>query len=119
MASKAPPSRTNSAGVSRKLFHHHLSRRPTNASTASTSSTTILNTKRDDADDIVAKDSDGNFRLRVLKLPPLEDEQAQEEELGNERDKLLAAVQATLKRKVASLDDDNWIFEAEQPSQDG
>lgn len=27
---------------------------------------------------------------------------------------LMAAVQASLRRKVASLDDDNWMFEAEQ-----
>ena len=27
---------------------------------------------------------------------------------------LLAAVKASLRRKVASLEDDNWIFEAEQ-----
>ena len=31
---------------------------------------------------------------------------------------LMTALQATLKRKVAALENDNWIFEAEQPSHD-
>ena len=30
----------------------------------------------------------------------------------------MSAVQANLRRKVASLDDDNWMFEAERPMQD-
>jgi len=67
-------------------------------------------------------------------LPPLDDDQAQEED-ETEREKLdarllemykdrslqpgepgevLSAVQASLRRKVASLDDDQWMFEAEQ-----
>ncbi|KAL9129858.1 MAG: hypothetical protein Q9217_001813 [Psora testacea] len=142
MASKSSSTRataTSTAGVRRNLFHHHLSKRPTSASTT-TSTTTLQETIHDDSNEIVAKDSNGNFKLQVPVLPPVEDDQAQEEDMGSERDKLearmlelykdrnlqpgepaelMSAVQANLKRKVASLDDDNWMFEAEQPTQNG
>ncbi|KAL9633041.1 MAG: hypothetical protein Q9164_004939 [Protoblastenia rupestris] len=129
---------TSTAGVRRNLFHHHLSRRPTSAST-STSTTTLQETIHDDSNEIVAKDSNGNIEIRVPVLPPLDEDQVQEEDMGSERDKLeakmlemykdrslqpgepaelMSAVQANLRRKVASLDDDNWMFEAERPMQD-
>ncbi|MCJ1276915.1 hypothetical protein MMC21_004722 [Puttea exsequens] len=85
------------------------------------------------------RDRNGNYQVQVPLLPPVDDEQAQEEEANAEREKLDArllemykdrslqpsepaelmnAVQANLRRKVASLNEDNWMFEAEQDKQD-
>ena len=69
----------------RNLFHHHLSRRPTSAST-STSATTLQDAIHDDSNDLVEKDSNGNFKVEVPTLPALDDDQAVEEDLGGERD---------------------------------
>lgn len=70
-------------------------------------------------------------------LPPLDEDQAQEDD-GTEKEKLdarllemykdrslqpgepaelLNAAQASLRRKVVSLDEDKWMFEAEQQRQ--
>ena len=78
---------TSTAGVRRNLFHHHLSRRPTSAST-STSTTTLQETIHDDSNEIVAKDSNGNIEIRVPVLPPLDEDQVQEEDMGSERDSM-------------------------------
>lgn len=135
MASKIASSRTAASGtanVRRNLFHHQLSRRPTSAST-STSGTTLQESLHDDSSDIVAKDRNGNYQVQVPMLPPLDNDQAQEDDV-TEKEKLdarllemykdrslqpgepaelLNAVQTSLRRKVASLDDDKWMFEAE------
>ena len=87
MTSKQVPNRaptTSNASVRRNLFHHHLSRRPTSAS-ASTLAKDAHEANHDETNDIVAKDSDGNFQVLVPALPPLEDDETQDEELGNER----------------------------------
>ncbi|KAK3169518.1 hypothetical protein OEA41_008902 [Lepraria neglecta] len=131
-ASRATASST--ANVRRNLFHHQLSRRPTSSST-STTATPLQESLHDDSSDIVVKDRNGEYDIQVPLLPPLDEEQAQEEEVASEKEKLdarllemykdrslqpgepaelLTAVQASLRRKVASLDDDNWMFEAEQ-----
>ena len=87
MASKgsARAPTTSNTGVRRNLFHHHLSRRPTSAST-STSSTAQQQDRRDEADEIVAKDHNGNYVVRVPILAPLDEDQMPEEELGPERE---------------------------------
>lgn len=178
MASKSTASRSAATGTSsvcRSLFHHTLSRRPTSAST-STSATTLQEGSQDESSDIVVKDRNGNYQVQVPLLPPLDEDQAQEEDSGNEKEstvgplwyqeamanarteldarllemyrdrslqphdpagqspiislhlkqdlservtELLNAVHASLRRKVASLDEDNWIFEAEQESTGG
>ncbi|KAL9135253.1 MAG: hypothetical protein Q9175_003554 [Cornicularia normoerica] len=139
MASKLTASRsaaTSTSSVRRNLFHHTLSRRPTSAST-STSATTLQEGSQDESSEIVVKDCNGNYQVQVPHLPPLDEDQAQEEDSGNEKEKLdarllemykdrslqphdpaelLNAVHASLRRKVASLDKDNWIFEAEEES---
>ncbi|MCJ1485186.1 hypothetical protein MMC06_005360 [Schaereria dolodes] len=136
MASRQVSSRTtanNSSHVRRNLFHHHLSRRPTSAST-STSATNLQDAARGSTSDIVMRDKNGNYQVHVPSMPAVDDEQPPEDE-GKEIDRidarllemyknrtrqtsepaeLLAAVKASLRRKVASLEDDNWIFEAEQ-----
>ncbi|MCJ1227753.1 hypothetical protein MMC12_004411 [Toensbergia leucococca] len=136
MASKPISSRSTvntGSHVRRNLFHHHLSRRPTSAST-STTSTTLQESPQDNNSDIVIRDHNGNYQVQVPLLPPLDEDQQPEDE-GREKEKLearllqtyrnrtiqtgeptelLVAVQSSLRRKVASLEDDNWIFEAEQ-----
>ncbi|CAF9906338.1 hypothetical protein IMSHALPRED_004175 [Imshaugia aleurites] len=142
MASKSTASRSAATGTSsvrRNLFHHSLSRRPTSAST-STSATTLQEGSQDESSDIVVKDRNGNYEVQIPLLPPLDEDQAQEEDSGNEKDKidarllemykdrslqphdpaeLLNAVHASLRRKVASLHEDNWIFETELESTGG
>ncbi|MCJ1256827.1 hypothetical protein MMC24_004651 [Lignoscripta atroalba] len=126
------PTASNTSHVRRNLFHHHLSRRPTSAST-STSVTTLQDSPRDNNSDIVMRDQNGNYQVQMPSLPAVDDEQSQEDE-GRETEKLearllemyrnrsrqtsepaelLAAVQSSLRRKVASLEEDNWMFEAE------
>ena len=93
MASKPAVSRTaasSTSSVRRNLFNHHLSRRPTSAST-STSATTLQDSLQDDSSDIVAKDRNGNYQVQIPLLPPLDDDQAQEEEVGNEKESMSEA----------------------------
>lgn len=141
MTSKPTASRSaagSTTNVRRNLFHHQLSRRPTSAST-STSGTTLQESLHDDSSDIVVKDRNGNNQVQIPMLPPLDEDQAQEDD-GTEKEKLdarllemykdrslqpgepaelLNAAQASLRRKVVSLDEDKWMFEAEQQRQGG
>ncbi|KAK4694521.1 hypothetical protein P7C71_g3085, partial [Lecanoromycetidae sp. Uapishka_2] len=136
MASRPAAPRSAVSGttnVRRNLFHHQLSRRPTSAST-STSGTTLQESLHDESSEIVVKDRNGNYQVQTPMLPPLDDDQAQEDD-ATEKEKLdarllemykdrslqpgeptelLNAVQASLRRKVASLDEDRWMFEGEQ-----
>lgn len=84
-ASRATTSST--ANVRRNLFHHQLSRRPTSSST-STTATTLQESLHDDSSDIVVKDRNGKYDIQVPLLPPLDEEQAQEEEVASEKEKL-------------------------------
>lgn len=88
MTSKQIPNRAlapNASSVRRNLFHHHLSRRPTGPSSSAVAKDPAEGEK-DASNDIVAKDGNGNYQVLVPKLPPLEDDdEAQEEEMGNER----------------------------------
>lgn len=88
MASNSTASRsaaTVTSSVRRNLFHHTLSRRPTSAST-STSATTLQEGSQDESSDIVVKDGNGNYEVQVPLLPPLDEDQAQEEDSGSERE---------------------------------
>lgn len=88
MASKLTASRsaaTSTSSVRRNLFHHTLSRRPTSAST-STSTTTLQEGSQDESSEIVVKDCNGNYQVQVPHLPPLDEDQAQEEDSGNEKE---------------------------------
>ena len=94
MASKSTASRsaaTGSSSVRRNLFHHTLSRRPTSAST-STSATTQEGSQ-DEISDIVVKDRNGNYEVQVPLLPPLDEDQAQEEDSGNEKESAVCSSQ--------------------------
>ena len=88
MASKPIAPRSAAIGTSsvrRNLFHHTLSRRPTSTST-STSATTLQEGSQDESLDIVIKDRNGNYQVQVPLLPPLDEDQAQEEDSGNEKE---------------------------------
>ena len=88
MASKSTAPRSAAIGTSsvrRNLFHHTLSRRPTSTST-STSATTLQEGSQDETLDIVVKDRNGNYQVQVPLLPPLDEDQAQEEDSGNEKE---------------------------------
>lgn len=90
MTSKPAASRataSSTANVRRNLFHHQLSRRPTSSST-STTATTLQESLNDDSSDIVVKDRNGKYDVQVPLLPPLDEEQAQEEEVASEKEKL-------------------------------
>ncbi|KAL8889157.1 MAG: hypothetical protein Q9215_003546 [Flavoplaca cf. flavocitrina] len=139
MTSRPPPSRAPSGTavnpVRRNLFHnHHLIRRPTGATAAgattasnvSSSSTTMPEVSRyDDTSDIVMRDHNGDpqYQMPQLSLPMVDEQNGsggteEEKERLEERiletyKKLLSAIQASLRRKVAALAEDNWMYEAE------
>lgn len=76
MAAKQPTSRTaanTTSHVRRNLFHHHLSRRPTSAST-STTATTLFESPQDNSSDIVMRDKNGNYEVENPSLPVMDDE---------------------------------------------
>ena len=89
MASKVP-TRTpaaNATGVRRNLFHHHLSRRPTgNTSTSSSSATQQRDSSKEEGSEIVARDSNGGFAIRVNLLPPLDEDHLPDEAMNRERE---------------------------------
>ncbi|MCJ1368026.1 hypothetical protein MMC16_007165 [Acarospora aff. strigata] len=124
---------TTASNVRRNLFSHHLGRRPTSAST-STSATTLQASPEDNSADIVIRDKNGNYQVDVPLVPAGGEEQGPEDEVKekeraearlvemyrnrsrqpSEPAELMSAVQASLRNKAASLDEDNWMFEAEQ-----
>ncbi|KAL8734263.1 MAG: hypothetical protein Q9181_003253 [Wetmoreana brouardii] len=123
---------------------HHLIRRPTGASAAASapsSSTTMPDIQYNDSSDIVVRDRNGEplFQMPQVMMPPTEDEptagangeegmQGEKERLeerlletyksrsfvAGDKMELLSAVQSSLRRKVAALEDDNWMFETEE-----
>ena len=85
MASKSTAPRSAEIGTSserRNLIHHSLSRRPTSA-------TTLQEGSQDESLDIVVKDRNGDFQVHVPLLPPLDEDQAQEEDSVNEKESAL------------------------------
>ena len=78
-SSTRPTANTAGSHVRRNLFHHHLSRRPTSAST-STSATTMQEVLPDNSSEIVIRDQNGDPSVQIPLLPPLEDDQIQDEE---------------------------------------
>ncbi len=91
-SSRAPANGTGSH-VRRNLFHHHLSRRPTSAST-STSATTMQETLQDNSSEIVIRDQNGDPSVQIPHLPPLEDDQTQDDETTEKESKLKSLVRS-------------------------
>lgn len=131
MTSRQPVPRTTTAsGVRRNLFSHSLSRRPTTSSTSGTSATTLQVASEEANADIVARDEHGNYLLEQPTMTPMPRNELQEErEVENrlietyrkhqqhiEPHELKATLQASLQAKVASLEEDKWMFEAEDPT---
>lgn len=79
-SSSRPPTTSTSSSVRRNLFHHHLSRRPTSTST-STSATTLQELPQDDSSEIAVRDLNGDYQVQIPRLPPMDDDQAQEDEV--------------------------------------
>ena len=83
-----PPSRPPPASLShvrRNLFHQNLSRRPTSATSNSTSATTqLLDSPPIDStsSEIVERDENGNYVIQLPMLPPEEIEEGQEGQEG-------------------------------------
>ncbi|KAG9232729.1 hypothetical protein BJ875DRAFT_69911 [Amylocarpus encephaloides] len=129
------------ASVRRNLFHGQLSRRPTTSSTSTSAETLRLESNDRDLDtsEIVIRDKNGEFEIGDPPMQSFDEQEeaaegeAQEDEKERQRLKdavkhhrdrnrapsepteLLEAVKASLRAKVASLADDNWMYEAEEP----
>ncbi|RFU26882.1 hypothetical protein B7463_g9440, partial [Scytalidium lignicola] len=125
-------------GVRRNLFHHHLSRRPTTASTSTSAETLRLDIDPEvETSDIVIRDKNGDFDIGEPPVQCLEDEEGGEidpkedekerqrlaDAVKHHRDRnrapsepaeLLEAVKASLRAKVAALSEDNWMYEREE-----
>ncbi|KAI4282451.1 MAG: hypothetical protein L6R38_002916 [Xanthoria sp. 2 TBL-2021] len=106
----------------------------TTAPNVSSSSSTMSEVNRyDDSSDIIMRDHNGDpqFQMPQVSLP-MDDEQNGGNGGGNEEERerleeriletyksrnlvpeLLSAVQASLRRKVTALAEDNWMYEAE------
>ena len=100
MATKPAPSlsaHSSKTTVRRNLFHHQLSRRPTSTST-SMSGSTLQEPLPDNSSDIVVKDRNGNYQVDIPLLPPLDEEQMQEEDE--------AAMEKESKVEIGGLDED-------------
>ncbi|KAH8821549.1 hypothetical protein F5884DRAFT_745864 [Xylogone sp. PMI_703] len=135
------PSSTSSrstTGVRRNLFHHHLGRRPTTASTSTSAETLRLDIDTEvGTSDIVIRDKNGDFDIGDPSMPYLDDEEGGEgdrredekerqrlsDAVKHHRDRnrapsepaeLLEAVKASLRAKVAALSEDNWMYEKEE-----
>ncbi|KAF2841439.1 hypothetical protein M501DRAFT_1000657 [Patellaria atrata CBS 101060] len=131
MASRAPtgnPRTTTASGVRRNLFSASLSRRPTTSST-STSATTLHANEDETARDLIERDESGAVQFTQLNIAPLPaDEEKDEREAENklietyrkhqqhiDPAEVMATLKASLQAKVASLDEDKWMFEEEDP----
>ncbi|KAI6716321.1 hypothetical protein JHW43_001099 [Diplocarpon mali] len=128
-------STTRTTGVRRNLFHQHLSRRPTTSSTSASAETLRLDIEPEsDSSDIVIRDKNGDFEIEDPQIQPFDGQEegghvdAHEDEKEKQRladavkhhlrdrnraPKLLEAVRASLRAKVAALAEDNWMYEAE------
>lgn len=77
-----------SSNVRRNLFHHHLGRRPTSAST-STSATTLQASPEDSSADIVIRDKNGNYQVDIPLVPAALGEEHGLDEDVKERERTL------------------------------
>ncbi|KAJ9665009.1 hypothetical protein H2201_004873 [Coniosporium apollinis] len=114
-------------GVSRAPAPDNNSIRP--SSTSGTSVTTLQVAPEEANADIAVRDEHGNYQLEQPAMTPMgRDEGRDEREVDHrlieayrkrqqhiEPHELKATLQASLLAKVASLDDDKWMFEAEGP----
>lgn len=78
--SSSRPLAITGATVRRNLFSQHSLRRPAASISTSTSVTTLLESPKDDGSEIVVKDQNGNYQVQIPLLPPLEDDQAQDDD---------------------------------------
>ncbi|KAI9722077.1 MAG: hypothetical protein M1828_004891 [Chrysothrix sp. TS-e1954] len=127
MTSLPQPTRTTSAPttststnldqppVRRNLFPHaNPSRRPA----APQPALADLGAQDAASGDILARDESGQLKMDILleSVPP-ETEEDKDEDAERAELKLRAAVQKSLREKVASLDDDKWMFELDDDTE--
>lgn len=87
-SSSRPTASTTTTGVRRNLFHHQLSRRPPKQEGLNAAaSKSLQEPQQDDSLDIVGRDRNGNYHVEMPVLPPLDEEQAHEEEGGGGTEK--------------------------------
>ncbi|CAP80072.1 Pc12g04450 [Penicillium rubens Wisconsin 54-1255] len=113
--------------------HNGLSNRPSHRlkSTSSDSGPHTRPFKSVETKDIVVRDKNGSYKLEIPTLPQaLVGEDGEElaelapedggfdssDLTGRDKEKILNMVHESLRRKAASLDDDNWMFEPEKDS---
>jgi len=90
MTTRGNPSRApaSSSNVRRNLFHHHLGRRATSAST-STSATTLQASPEDSSADIVIRDKNGNYQVDIPLVPaPLGEDHGLDDDV-KERERIM------------------------------
>ncbi|CAK42195.1 hypothetical protein ASPNIDRAFT_40315 [Aspergillus niger ATCC 1015] len=101
---------------------------------ASSDASTSLSSGSIDNGEIVVKDKNGSYKLDVPVLPPLVGEDGEEMEgiesvgagdgagaagdnlTAQEKEKILNRIHQSLRNKVAALEEDNWMYEAEVDS---
>ncbi|KAH7033270.1 uncharacterized protein B0I36DRAFT_106865 [Microdochium trichocladiopsis] len=130
---------TTNAGVRRNLFQSQLTRRPTPTSSASAETLRLDVDVLSDTSDIVVRDKNGEFDVGDPPTPPLEDpedaglDEAQENEQERRRladavkhhqinlgrmpaqpEEVIETLRASMRAQVASLAEDNWMYEAEE-----
>ncbi|KAM0238708.1 hypothetical protein ACHAPO_003680 [Fusarium lateritium] len=105
----------SSAGVRRNLFQSQLTRRPTAGSTSTSAETLHLDVDvLSDTSEIVVRDKNGEIELGNPPTPMMDDEDELPLDNAQECEKLIEAVRASLRAKVAALSEDNWMFEPEE-----
>ncbi|KAM0395013.1 hypothetical protein ACHAQC_004854 [Fusarium culmorum] len=105
----------SSAGVRRNLFQSQLTRRPTAGSTSTSAETLHLDVDvLSDTSEIVVRDKHGEIELGDPPTPMMDDEDEIPLDNAQECEKLIEAVRASLRAKVAALSEDNWMFEPEE-----
>lgn len=88
-----------SSNVRRTLFHHNARNPSTSTSTSTTTlQETLQDSSQDDSFEIVVKDSDGNYDVFIPFLPPLDDEQAREDDTTEKESRWTNSI------------DDRWNF---------
>ncbi|KXJ93118.1 hypothetical protein Micbo1qcDRAFT_203240 [Microdochium bolleyi] len=135
---------TTNSGVRRNLFQSQLTRRPTPTSTGSAETLRLGDNNVDvlsDTSEIVVRDKNGDFEIGDPPTPPLEDpedgglDEAQENEQERRRladavkhhqinlsrmpaqpEEVMEILRASMRAQVASLAEDNWMYEAEEQS---
>ncbi|ROV92914.1 hypothetical protein VSDG_06412 [Cytospora chrysosperma] len=114
----------NNVGIRRNLFQSQLTRRPTGAGPGETGLGRLdgqcgglggMEVEEDESasSDIVVRDKNGDVELDEPPALVAFDPDEIVLDMRQENEKLLEAVKASLRAKVAALAEDNWMYEKE------